>query len=76
MVGRVAPEAERGGPVALVCQGGQSTIEVDSRTTLVLHLAKAGRGGACTAHQPRVRRGALGRYAPVVLSASTGATPE
>jgi dihydroxy-acid dehydratase len=76
MVGHVAPEAVRGGPLAVVREGEQITIEVDAA---LLHLdvpdeELAARLAAYTAPPPRVTTGVLGRYARLVGSASDGAT--
>jgi dihydroxy-acid dehydratase len=56
MVGHVAPEAVRGGPIALVRDGDEITIDVDSRT-LMLELGDdelARRRSAWTPPEPRV----------------------
>ena len=78
MVGHVAPEAVRGGPIALVRDGDQITVDVDART-LVLHVDEGEldrRRGAWVRPEPRVRRGVLARYARAVSSASRGAVVE
>ena len=78
MVGHVAPEAARGGPIALVRDGDAITIDVDSRS-LTLHVDEeelARRRSAWTPPQPRVRRGVLARYGRIVSSASRGAVVE
>jgi dihydroxy-acid dehydratase len=76
MVGHVAPEAVRGGAIAVVREGDRVTIDVDERT-LHLHVGDdelAARLAAFQAPSPRVTRGVLGRYARLVGSASDGAT--
>ncbi len=78
MVGHVAPEAARGGPIALVRDGDSITIDVDTRT-LTLHVDDeelAGRRADWTPPEPRVSRGVLARYARAVSSASRGAVLE
>jgi dihydroxy-acid dehydratase len=78
MIGHVAPEAARGGPIALVRDGDEITIDVDSRE-LTLHVAEdelARRRAEWAPPEPRVDRGVLGRYARTVSSASRGAVVE
>ncbi|MCW3065110.1 MAG: dihydroxy-acid dehydratase [Solirubrobacterales bacterium] len=76
MVGHVAPEAVRGGPLAVVRDGETITVDADAG---VLHLdvdpaELDARLAAYTPPPPRVRRGVLARYARLVGSASEGAT--
>jgi dihydroxy-acid dehydratase len=76
MVGHVAPEAVRGGPLAIVREG--ETITVDA-VAGVLHLHVDGgeidaRLANYESPPPRVSRGVLARYARLVGSASKGAT--
>ncbi len=76
MVGHVAPEAARGGPVAIVREGETITVDVDAGL-LRLDVDDdeiARRLAAFTPPPPRVRTGVLGRYARLVGSASEGAT--
>ena len=78
MVGHVAPEAARGGPIALVRDGDSITVDVNART-LILHVDDAeleSRRSEWTAPEPRVSRGVLARYARAVSSASKGAVIE
>ena len=74
VVGHVAPEAAAGGPLALVEDGDQITIDAVART-LTLDIpeqALATRRANWTA--PKLERhGVLGKYAKLVGSASTGA---
>ena len=75
MVGHVAPEAVRGGPLAVVREGERVTVDADARR---LELAVpdseiAERLAAYEPPPPRVRTGVLGRYARLVGSASEGA---
>jgi len=72
MVGHVAPEAARGGPIGLLRDGDIVTIDVDARrvdTDADLESRRAG-------WQPRPHAytsGALAKYAFLVSSASEGA---
>ncbi len=75
MVGHVAPEAARGGPIAAVEDGdivvidcGQRKLEVEvDEATLQARLA------AITPPGPRYRTGVFAKYAKLVSSAATGA---
>ena len=74
VVGHVAPEAAVGGPLALVENGDQITIDAVART-ITLDISEqllAVRRAAWTAPALE-RRGVLGKYARLVGSASTGA---
>ena len=76
MVGHVAPEAARGGPLGAVRDGDRITVDAD-RGTLELEVAAgevAARLAARPARPPRVTGGVLGRYGRLVGSASDGAT--
>jgi dihydroxy-acid dehydratase len=78
MVGHVAPEAARGGPIALVRDGDVIAIDVDART-LVLELDDeelTRRRVGWTQPEPRVARGVLAKYARSVSSAARGAVTE
>ena len=75
MVGHVAPEAYVGGPIAIVKDGDEITIDAPNRT-LELHVAAdeiARRLAAWTPPPPNYERGALAKYARLVSSASEGA---
>ena len=76
MVGHVAPEAVRGGPLAVVAEGETITVDVDARAlTLDVDDDEIARRLASYAPpRPRVAGGVLGRYARLVGSASEGAT--
>ena len=74
-VGHIAPEASRGGPMALVCDGDTVVIDVANRKldievsdqTMKERLA----GWRCPA--PRYTTGVFAKYVKLVSSASTGA---
>jgi dihydroxy-acid dehydratase len=75
MIGHVAPEAALGGPIALVEEGDNITIDVNRRA-LDLDVDEetlARRRAAWVAPQPRYRSGVLAKYAALVSSASKGA---
>jgi dihydroxy-acid dehydratase len=75
MVGHVAPEASKGGPIAALREGDVVVIDVD-RHVLEVELGEtelAGRLAEWTEPEPRYRRGALATYATLVSSASEGA---
>ena len=75
MVGHVAPEAARGGPIAVLAEGEVVTIDVEARRLdaeideqeLVRRLA------AWRAPEPRYQTGVFAKYAAMVGSASEGA---
>jgi dihydroxy-acid dehydratase len=75
MLGHVAPEAARGGPIALVEDGDTVTINLDERRVdlEVSEETLARRRARWTAPQPRFTSGVFGRYAAHVASASEGA---
>jgi dihydroxy-acid dehydratase len=74
-VAHVAPEASKGGPIALIHDG--DTIRLDMRTrTLDLDVASdelASRRHAWAPPAPRYTTGVLAKYAKLVGSAATGA---
>jgi dihydroxy-acid dehydratase len=75
MVGHVAPEAFRGGPLGLVRDGDVVTIDVERRA-LDIELSEselAERRAAWSPPEPRYKRGVFARYAASVGSASEGA---
>ncbi len=76
VVGHVAPEAARGGPIALVREGDIIAIDADQKTLSVkLDDAELGRRRAAWRPlPPRVERGVLAKYARAVNSAAEGAT--
>jgi dihydroxy-acid dehydratase len=75
MVGHIAPEAARGGPIALLHEGDRIRIDADTReisTTADL----ASRRSSWQPPAPKVTRGALAKYVSLVGSASDGATTQ
>jgi dihydroxy-acid dehydratase len=75
MVGHVAPEASRGGPIAAVRDGDTIVIDVTNRK-LDLEVADnvvKERLAQWKAPEPRYASGVLAKYAKLVSSASTGA---
>jgi dihydroxy-acid dehydratase len=76
MVGHVSPESVRGGPLALVREGDEITIDVRARelNVAVAHEELERRLAEWTPPAPPVERGVLGRYARLVGSASDGAS--
>ena len=75
MVGHVAPEAVKGGPIAAVRDGDVITIDIAARELSVdLPDAEiAERVAAYEAPEPQFRSGAMAKYAAGVSSASAGA---
>jgi dihydroxy-acid dehydratase len=78
VVGHVAPEAQDGGPIALVREGDTITIDADHNLVSVDlsddELAR--RRAAWTAPPPRYTRGVLAKYARVVSSSAIGAVTD
>ena len=75
MVGHVAPEALRGGPIAALSDGDEVTIDVDART-LEVALSDEEIGRRVAAYEPpppMYETGVLAKYAGSVGSASEGA---
>src|SRR5437868_7693714 len=75
MVGHVAPEAARGGPIAALRDGDTIELDVEARELRVLLSDDelAARLAAVVAPAPRYTTGVLARYALLVSSASEGA---
>lgn len=75
MIGHVAPEAQVGGPIALVNEGDLIHIDCDTGTIeLAVPAAElAQRRAAWQAPAPSFRQGLFARYAALVSSASEGA---
>jgi dihydroxy-acid dehydratase len=75
MIGHVSPEAWDGGPLALLADGDEITIDV-GRRRLEIALSDrelVRRREAWKQPDPRYRTGALAKYAKLVSSASNGA---
>ena len=77
MIGHVAPEAAKGGPIAAIQEGDQITVDIDDRA-LSLDLPDdviAQRVAAYEPppHLPEFRRGVMAKYAATVSSAAHGA---
>jgi dihydroxy-acid dehydratase len=73
MVGHIAPEAARGGPIGLLHDGDRIVIDAASRQISTDADLVARRAG-WQPPQPKVSHGALAKYALLVGSASDGAT--
>ena len=75
MVGHVAPEAARGGPIAALRDGDTIELDVEKRELRVLLSDDeiAARLAAVVQPPPRYTTGVLARYAKLVSSASEGA---
>jgi dihydroxy-acid dehydratase len=75
MVGHVAPEAVRGGPIALLRDGDVVVVDVEARE-LRVELSDdelAARLTDWSPPQPRYADGVFAKYAALVSSASEGA---
>jgi dihydroxy-acid dehydratase len=70
MAGHVSPEAERGGPIALVQDGDRIVFDVEARR-LDVHADLSGR--TASPRPPPRGAGVLAKYAALVSSASEGA---
>ena len=78
VVGHITPEAAEGGPIALVQDGDEITIDADTNR-IELHISDAeldNRRRAWQAPSPRYTRGVLAKYAHTVSSASEGAVTD
>jgi dihydroxy-acid dehydratase len=75
MIGHVAPEAVKGGPIAAVRDGDSITVDIDNRRLDVdLPVEEIDRRvAAYKAPEPAYRRGVMAKYADAVSSASLGA---
>ncbi len=75
MVGHIAPEAQAGGPIAIVREGDRITIHPGDRSiSLEAGDAEiADRLSRWKAPEPKYLRGVMGKYARLVGSASQGA---
>lgn len=74
-VGHISPEAMEGGPIGLIQEGDQITIDIPGRklSAAVADDVMNARKEAWRAPQPKVTKGYLVRYARMVTSANTGA---
>jgi dihydroxy-acid dehydratase len=75
MVGHVAPEAARGGPLATLRDGDMVVVDVEARE-LRVELSEdelAARLADWQAPEPRYTAGVFAKYAALVSSASEGA---
>ena len=75
MVGHIAPEAARGGPIALLREGDIVRIDADTRR-LETDADLESRRAQWRAAEPTITRGVLAKYARLVGSASRGAVTD
>jgi dihydroxy-acid dehydratase len=78
VIGHVTPEAFDGGPIALIEDGDEITVDADANT-LDLHVddaTLAARRAAWRAPAPYTERGTLAKYARLVSTASHGAVTD
>ncbi len=78
MVGHITPEAFDGGPIALIENGDEITIDAET-AEITLHLSDSEiqkRRMAWKPIAPRYTRGLLAKYAKTVSSASEGAVTD
>ena len=75
MIGHVAPEALKGGPIGAVREGDEITIDVESRRLDVALSDEeiAERVAAYVSPEPAYSGGVMAKYAATVSSASAGA---
>jgi len=75
MIGHVAPEAARGGPIAIIAEGDTVTIDVETRRVDVALSDDeiAARLARWEAPAPHYTSGVFAKYAALVTSASDGA---
>jgi len=78
VIGHITPEAFDGGPIALIEDGDQITIDAEARTMSidVSEEVLGARGNAWRQPAPYATRGALAKYARLVSSASEGAVTD
>ncbi len=78
VIGHITPEAFEGGPIALVEDGDEITVDAERRE-ITLHVPEAelaARRQRWQAPAPYARRGVLAKYARLVSSASEGAVTD
>jgi dihydroxy-acid dehydratase len=77
MIGHVAPEAAKGGPIAAIQEGDQITVDIDERKLEVDLPQDVINERISTyeppAHPPELQRGVMAKYAATVSSAAHGA---
>jgi len=75
MIGHVAPEAAKGGPIAAIREGDEITVDIDNRSLDIAlsdeEIAK--RVAEYEQPEPLYDRGVMAKYAATVSSASKGA---
>jgi dihydroxy-acid dehydratase len=78
VIGHITPEAFDGGPIALIEDGDQITVDAENKEiTLEVEEAElARRKSAWQQPEPYASRGALAKYARLVSSASLGAVTD
>ena len=74
IIGHVVPEAQEGGPIALVQDGDLITIDDEAHTIEVDVSAEemVNRKASWTAPEPKYTAGTLHKYSKLVSDASTG----
>jgi dihydroxy-acid dehydratase len=74
IIGHITPEAQEGGPIALVRDGDRIVVDANGcRLTLAVSDEDlAARRAAWSAPPPKARRGVLSKYVRLVRSASEG----
>ena len=78
VIGHISPEAYEGGPLALLEDGDQITIDAESKT-IDVDLTEAeldSRKKSWSRPQPYAKKGLLAKYARLVSSASLGAVTD
>ena len=78
VVGHITPEAHEGGPIGLLVDGDEITIDaVNNKISVDLDdEALQARRDNWTQPEPRYTRGVLAKYAKLVTSASEGAVTD
>ena len=77
-IGHICPEAAQGGPIALVEEGDQISIDIPACKIelLVDQDTLSARRAAWVCPEPKIKTGYLARYAKLVTSAARGAVLE
>jgi dihydroxy-acid dehydratase len=75
MIGHVAPEAAKGGPIAAIREGDEITVDIDNRSLSVALSDEeiAARVADYESPPSPFGRGVMGKYAATVSSAAKGA---